>query len=971
MIKQYLPNIVNYHKVSALSFILLLPVIFLAQKEPIFFGFEQPSESNLIQNNYQKHISADKAKNGTKSLFLKENELYGPTLSIRNGFKKKWVTISVWKSGEGGAIVASISEQNFYIARNDVIAKENGWDRIELTLLIPDVTVNEELKIYLYNNKKSNIYFDDFSITFMDEYPYSNFSSLPKININIPAIQQQKLDRFRRKAFLENRIAASSKKYFKSTGQINANKEIRLNYRLKGDWLDHLKDDKWSFRIKLKDSLQLFEGVKTFSVQNPITRSFLKEWLLHKVLASEDILTTKYDFIWLTINGKSKGIYAFEEHFEKYLLERQQRREAPIFKFNENGFWEVIEFQQKTLSIKPMQEYYALDVADIKPFKKGKTFKDSLLHQQFEKGSQLLSEFRSLNPKALHYIDHEKFGKYLALTDVFKNYHALNWINLRFYLNPISGLIEPVVYDGYEEHPSVKWNSTPMIGYIDAQHNTISNLPQGIIAQLFKHPKFRKHYYESLNKYTSKNFLDAVFSDYAKDISRLTYEIQKEFPTYTFNKNDYYKNSDTLRSVIKNSQQHLLSAKNNFNYVSLWDWREQHAKTTYMPTLTDSIFFPSIALKGQYKNKQLHLISYNPSPIKVIGLIKKDTTLMLDHHPLLMDKYNPQDKPKQYVIDETKVKEVLYQIGNKEYKTKISKKAHIDIHKSISFISPPLTDFFIEKDGVLYLNKKETLIDHQLLLPADKKLKLIAGDQIRFVKNGALVVKGNIEMIGNKKDKIIITGENNTNGIIVSSAGSVSVNMKHVTISNLGNVSTFNITTTGGLTIYKANCTISDCSFKNSLGEDLVNLVNCSSSISNSTFENAYSDALDIDYGKGKIVNCQFLNSQNDNIDISSAVYQIEKTASSNAKDKAISCGEHSTVTIINSTINNSVSGIVAKDKSVVSVSNSRISNCDFGVKVFQKKPEYDGAQLIIKKTTFKENKQNQYKDQQSSITIQ
>jgi len=69
--------------------------------------------------------------------------------------------------------------------------------------------------------------------------------------------------------------------------------------------------------------------------------------------------------------------------------------------------------------------------------------------------------------------------------------------------------------------------------------------------------------------------------------------------------------------------------------------------------------------------------------------------------------------------------------------------------------------------------------------------------------------------------------------------------------------------------------------------------------------------------------------------------------------------------------INNSVSGIVAKDKSDVTVTNSKVINCDFGVKVFQKKSEYGGAHLSIKKVIFKENKQDQYKDQQSQIIVQ
>ena len=58
---------------------------------------------------------------------------------------------------------------------------------------------------------------------------------------------------------------------------------------------------------------------------------------MHQIFKDEDILTTRYGFISVKLNGKSLGIYAYEEHFDKQLLEYNQRREAPILKFNEEG----------------------------------------------------------------------------------------------------------------------------------------------------------------------------------------------------------------------------------------------------------------------------------------------------------------------------------------------------------------------------------------------------------------------------------------------------------------------------------------------------------------------------------------------------------------------------------------------------------------------------------------------------------
>ena len=48
-----------------------------------------------------------------------------------------------------------------------------------------------------------------------------------------------------------------------------------------------------------------------------------------------DIIKIKYDFLELSINGESKGLYVLEEGFGKELIERNKRRNGPIFGLNE------------------------------------------------------------------------------------------------------------------------------------------------------------------------------------------------------------------------------------------------------------------------------------------------------------------------------------------------------------------------------------------------------------------------------------------------------------------------------------------------------------------------------------------------------------------------------------------------------------------------------------------------------------
>ncbi len=95
---------------------------------------------------------------------------------------------------------------------------------------------------------------------------------------------------------------------------------LEADLRLKGDWIDHLEGEKWSFRIKLKNGEQIL-GMKQFNIQTPAARNFLNEWAFHQHLVQEGVLTTRYQFVNVLFNGKLLGIYAIEDHFTGEMIE--------------------------------------------------------------------------------------------------------------------------------------------------------------------------------------------------------------------------------------------------------------------------------------------------------------------------------------------------------------------------------------------------------------------------------------------------------------------------------------------------------------------------------------------------------------------------------------------------------------------------------------------------------------------------
>ena len=155
-------------------------------------------------------------------------------------------------------------------------------------------------------------------------------------------------------------------------------------------------------------------GMKSFSIQSPNTRSFLNEWVIHKLFEKEGVLTTRYSFMPVYINGVEIGVYAIEEHFEKQLLESKDKREGPILKFDEEGVWEMaLNYGGNGWNTIP---YY--DAASILPFKKKKTIKSKSLKQQFIIGQNLLYEFKTHQKNLKNVFDVRNISKYLSLIHI-------------------------------------------------------------------------------------------------------------------------------------------------------------------------------------------------------------------------------------------------------------------------------------------------------------------------------------------------------------------------------------------------------------------------------------------------------------------------------------------------------------------------------------------------------------------------
>jgi hypothetical protein len=161
---------------------------------------------------------------------------------------------------------------------------------------------------------------------------------------------------------------------------------------------------------------------------------------------------------------------------------------------------------------------------------------------------------------------------------------------------------------------------------------------------------------------------------------------------------------------------------------------------------------------------------------------------------------------------------------------------------------------------------------------------------------------------------------------------------------------------TGCLTLYKVKLVNLNINSENMHCEDSLNIINSSGKINNLNISNSNSDSLDIDFSDISINNLKVTNSGNDCADFSSGKYSILNFHAINCKDKGISIGEGTKLTIEKVFVENSKIGLAIKDSSVAKISELEIKDSNMCFALYRKKQEFGPSKLSVSKLNCLEN---------------
>jgi hypothetical protein len=227
---------------------------------------------------------------------------------------------------------------------------------------------------------------------------------------------------------------------------------VPVRMRLLEGPADHLgEDDKWGFEVRTRQNQHLL-GMQRFYLQDPATNNWLNQWAFARALEREGVLTARYHFVHLIFNGDDRGIYALQEGFAEELLAAQNRPEGVIVRFDADLLWESIAHFQGDAQAAYADPIANLSAADLRHFEVD-TFRDAAISQdpalsaQRERAIGLLRALQTGELKASDVFDVELYGRFLALVDLWGATQSTSLVNLRYYYNPTTNLLEPIGFN--------------------------------------------------------------------------------------------------------------------------------------------------------------------------------------------------------------------------------------------------------------------------------------------------------------------------------------------------------------------------------------------------------------------------------------------------------------------------------------------------------------------------------------------
>lgn len=721
------------------------------------------------------------------------------------------------------------------------------------------------------------------------------------------------------------------------------------------------------------------------------------------------------EIVSLRINGVDAGSYVLLERYDKVLMEKQNEVHSSIFKIDEAAFITLDKKKNHRLFEYNFSQHINYSAAMWKNRTKdsGSTEEHrALLHHVFE----ILTRNEILNDS-----DYSRLEYFINMDD-YAWQSAFNFLfgahldaphNALIYYDTVTGQFRPLLVD--PDFQRLKYEN------ID-DGNTRLNF-QIILNKLVTNKKFIKirneklHYLIS-NKEKIFEIFDNVFENSkkyyigdgllpAKSIEfggKLSSSMNG--PLYYF---IYYAYKSSLEERFNLISQYLDISNDTPSFPKQETYKYQHPLSSVLITHKKNhlllsfrhnqekpLYLKGMSFKQNSQNESLtdnitpSFVDNNLGHTYIPGLTDTENdslTWSLNDISLKLEQNSEvQFKILSPLISSMRKFEFQIQDENGDYLPKnriIERIADERFLLDIPEGGPNVLEVFFKNSNInVRLKGKKIVVEsgeynifNSIIIPKGYQLIIPSATKFRFNQNTWFVSYSPVKVNGTEESPVIFQADipsNNWNGFLVfqtNQQGSIRNTINHFILKD-GKSGSFNgIPVTGALLFSESDVTIMNSLFVNAGLDDSLNVKRSDLIVENNVFLYAPSDAIDIDWGTGRVKQNYIYNAGGDGIDVSgSNELTITGNLISFNKDKGISVGERSNLKAEDNVMIGNYYGAVSKDISNFFLKGNVIIENNIGLAAYRKKSFFGGAEIISINNYLINNEKDLYTDSESSI---
>ncbi|MBK9195456.1 MAG: CotH kinase family protein [Flavobacteriales bacterium] len=623
--------------------------------------------------------------------------------------------------------------------------------------------------------------------------------------------------------------------------------ETKCKLRIKGKLNDHVKDEKWSFRVIAKGDGG-FLGMKRFSLQHPGTRNYLCDWFYHQLSKGEGIVALRYGFCKVSLNGDNLGVYAYEEHFGPELLENNGRLKGPLVRFDPGLYWV---HRLNGMQDRDFEEAYAdYQAAALDAFDSEDLVNDPEQMRYFKEALLLMDGFRSGRLSAAQVFDIRKMAKRHAIIDLVGGHHSMDWSDVKFYYDPGAQRLEPVSYESFSAFPTKKLAGS---GKFTGKSNAGAELHDA----LFNDADFFAAYVHELEHVSRAEYLDSTFAAIAGALDTASATLYGEFPYKELDRSIYYKNQDIIRRSLNVP-------------------KAVHAYLEYV----------------RHGSVVVGLDAINSLPIQVVGLRMPDGTMFKPVEPVVVNARRAGGLGSRQSVEfmvGTQQDSVLHTMKLVSSVLGSSRSMETAVFPTAHLVEGPMNDdlpltgqgdagaeFLIYNDSARTVHIKTghwRMSQETLVIPEGYTVYAIAPLRIDMFNGSAIVSRSPLHWTGADESPIVIASpDTSSDGIRVVGAKGSSV-LRHVDLLHLTPLQAEQ-RIRGDLSFHNSNVELMNCRFRGT-ANTLLDISIGNTTITGCTF-NGGSDQLELHHVRGQVSDSRFVGATDDAVSIEGGVLDMK-----------------------------------------------------------------------------------------------